>query len=56
MRRKAKKVKLADLDRVVGECKYCKKLIYSQESFVVFATKEYAHYACMKADDESKHK
>lgn len=38
----------------VGNCRYCKKLIYSDESFVAFADKTYAHYICMKQDDEKR--
>lgn len=62
MRKKPKKTKLQDLSRLVGECIYCKEKIYSNDSFVALlktlepTTYNYAHYACMKADDESKHK
>jgi len=62
MRRKAKKVRLQDLHRLVGECIYCKEKIYSDQSFVALiktlepTTYNYAHYACMKADDEKQHK
>ena len=38
----------------VGNCRYCKKLIYSDESFVAFADKTYAHYDCMKKDDDER--
>ena len=38
----------------VGNCRYCNKLIYSDESFVAFADKTYAHYICMKQDDEKR--
>ena len=34
--------------RDVGLCKYCNKMIVSDEAFVIFATKEPAHYLCMK--------
>ena len=36
----------------IGKCKYCQKDMINTESFVVFATKEKAHYDCMKKDDE----
>ena len=36
----------------IGPCRYCKKDMVNTESFVVFATKEKAHYQCMKEDDE----
>ncbi len=38
----------------VGLCKYCDKMIVSDEAFVIFATKEAAHYSCMKKDEEDK--
>ena len=40
--------------RDVGLCKYCNKMIVSDEPFVIFATKEPAHYYCMKKDDEER--
>lgn len=40
----------------IGKCKYCQKDMVNTESFVVFATKEKAHYECMKKDDELKEK
>ena len=40
----------------IGKCKYCQKDMVNTESFVVFATKEKAHYECMKKDDELKQK
>ena len=38
----------------VGDCKYCRKEIVNTDSFVVFATKEPAHYECMKIDDDKR--
>ena len=40
----------------VGPCKYCHKEIINTDSFVVFATKEPAHYQCMKLEDEKQQK
>tara|TARA_X000000950_G_scaffold43136_2_gene48238 strand:+ start:25 stop:237 length:213 start_codon:yes stop_codon:yes gene_type:complete len=40
----------------IGKCIYCKNDMVNTESFVVFATKEKAHYQCMKKDDELKQK
>ena len=37
--------------RTVGPCRYCKAEITNDMSFVIFATKEPAHYECMKKDD-----
>ena len=36
----------------IGCCKYCKVDMTSNESFIAFIDKTYAHYNCMKADDE----
>ena len=36
----------------VGPCKYCNVMISNTDRFVVFATKEPAHYQCMKLEDE----
>jgi len=36
----------------IGCCKYCKVDMTNNESFVAFIDKTYAHYDCMKADDE----
>ena len=42
----------------VGVCRYCKKSMTSDESFVAFLStdkngeREKAHYQCMKEDDE----
>ena len=36
----------------IGCCKYCKVDMTNKESFVAFIDKTYAHYNCMKADDE----
>ena len=38
----------------VGNCRYCNKLIHSDESFVSFADKTCAHYKCMKEDDDKR--
>ncbi len=51
MRKKAKKVKLEDLDVYIADCRYCKKQITRHQSFVAFASKDYAHYQCMKDED-----
>ena len=37
--------------RVVGNCRYCKKEMTNDESFVCFADKTCGHYNCMKKDD-----
>jgi hypothetical protein len=55
MRNKTRtKRKLEDLDRYIAPCKYCNQDVSSQQSFVAFASKDYAHYDCMKADDERR--
>ena len=36
----------------VGNCRYCKKNIVNTDSFVSFYKSGYAHYDCMKKDDE----
>ena len=36
----------------IGPCRYCKKDMVNTESFVAFADKTKAHYACMKKDDD----
>lgn len=36
----------------IGKCMYCQENMINTESFVVFATKEKAHYQCMKKHDE----
>tara|TARA_R100001015_G_C4513967_1_gene84838 strand:+ start:43 stop:225 length:183 start_codon:yes stop_codon:yes gene_type:complete len=51
-RTKPKKPKLEDLDVYIADCRYCKKQITRHQSFVAFASKDYAHYLCMKKDDE----
>ena len=38
----------------IGPCRYCKKEMTNDESFVAFMTGEKAHYQCMKDDDEKK--
>tara|TARA_R110002050_G_scaffold272282_2_gene416050 strand:- start:786 stop:989 length:204 start_codon:yes stop_codon:yes gene_type:complete len=40
--------------RLVGRCRYCKKEITNDESFVCFADKTCGHYECMRLDDEKK--
>jgi len=40
--------------RVVGNCKYCKNEVISDDSFVVFATKERAHHRCYVKDAEKE--
>ena len=40
----------------VGPCKYCNVMISNTDSFVIFATKEPAHYQCMKLEDEKQQK
>jgi len=37
---------------VVGECRYCKKIFDTSDSFVVFANKTKAHHECYKIDAE----
>tara|TARA_R100000234_G_scaffold40030_3_gene23987 strand:+ start:1886 stop:2113 length:228 start_codon:yes stop_codon:yes gene_type:complete len=36
----------------IGCCKYCKVDMTNNESFVAFMDKTYAHYDCMKKDDD----
>ena len=55
MRKKARKTKLEDLDVYIANCRYCSKQITRHQSFVAFVSKDYAHYQCMKDDDEKKH-
>tara|TARA_R100000234_G_C4839654_1_gene110514 strand:- start:27 stop:260 length:234 start_codon:yes stop_codon:yes gene_type:complete len=40
----------------VGNCRYCKKKIINNESFVSFYKSGHAHYNCMKEDDELRQK
>jgi hypothetical protein len=40
--------------RVVGNCRYCKNEVISDDSFVVFATKERAHHRCYVKDSEKE--
>ena len=54
LRRKKSWKKNTMIIRDVGLCKYCNKMIVSDEPFVIFATKEPAHYLCMKKDDEER--
>lgn len=60
MRKKAKKTKLEDLSRYISKCIYCQKEIYSDHSFVALVktlepiTHVYAHYQCMKDDDDNR--
>ena len=42
--------------RIVGDCRYCKKEVTNDQSFVCFADKTCGHYQCMVADDEKKEK
>ena len=39
---------------MVGKCRHCTKDVWSDTSFVAFADKTYAHYICMKQDDEKR--
>ena len=50
--KKPKRTKLEDLERYIDKCKYCHEQVFSSQSFVAFASKQYAHYQCMKEDDE----
>ena len=60
MRKKARKTKLEDLDRYIAQCKYCDKEVSSQQSFVALVkflnpiSYNYAHYQCMKEDDDNR--
>jgi hypothetical protein len=61
MRNKTRtKRKLEDLDRYIAPCKYCNQDVSSQQSFVALVkslnpiSHNYAHYDCMKADDERR--
>ena len=62
MRKKARKTKLEDLDRYIAQCKYCDKEVSSQQSFVSLVktlnpiSYNYAHYQCMKEEDEKQQK
>jgi len=38
----------------VGNCKYCSEHIDSDVSFIVFATKEPAHFSCYKTQTEGE--
>ena len=38
----------------VGICRYCKKSMTSDDSFVAFADKTKAHYSCMVQDDQQR--
>ena len=59
-KKKPRKTKLENIVRYVGDCIYCKNKIYSDDSFVALVktieppTHNYAHYQCMKEDDEKK--
>ena len=61
MKKKVKKTKLEHISRYVGVCIYCQKELYSDDSFVALVntlnpiSHNYAHYDCMKADDERRH-
>ena len=52
--------KLVDIERYVSKCMYCNKDIYSTDSFVALvktlepATYNYAHYQCMKEEDNKQ--
>ena len=55
MKKKAKsKSKLEDMDRYIAPCRYCNQDVSSKQSFVAFYSKDYAHYECMKKDDERR--
>lgn len=54
MKKKTWKKNTRGIIRNVGLCKYCDQMIISDEAFVIFATKEPAHYSCMKKDDENR--
>ena len=40
--------------RVVGTCIYCAKQVENDMRFVVFATKEPAHFECYTKDENKK--
>ena len=40
----------------VGECKYCKKVFDTSDSFVIFADKSKAHHECYRVDAELEQK
>ena len=56
LKKKRRKTKLEDLDVYIADCKYCKKEITRHQSFVAFVSKDYAHYQCMKDEDEKQQK
>ena len=39
---------------LVGNCRYCKKSMTSDESFVSFADKTSSHYDCLVKDDQER--
>ena len=47
-------VKSKEILLKVGSCKYCQKEIVNTDSFVSFYQSGYAHYICMKNDDEKR--
>jgi len=61
-KRKKSARKLADIERYVSKCMYCDKDIYSTDSFVALVktlepiSYNYAHYSCMKEEDEKQQK
>ena len=46
--------KLTSRITIVGNCRYCKKSMTSDESFVVFADKTSSHYDCLVKDDQER--
>ena len=61
-RKKPRRTKVEDLDRYIADCKYCNQEVSSQQSFVALVrtlnpiTYCYAHYQCMKEEDEKQQK
>ena len=59
-RHKKRSRKLEDINRYVGVCRYCKKNVYSQDSFVAMlkslepTTYYHAHYSCMKLEEKKQ--
>ena len=39
---------------LIGNCKYCDKQLFNQNSFVAFADKKIAHFECYKHNTEQQ--
>ena len=54
MKRRKKRSGKPVFSILVGKCRHCTKDVWSDTSFVAFADKTYAHYDCMKKDDDER--